>query len=919
MALGVLFFVTSLLVGGSLLGFLAVATWRHRSAKVAPELAAFLVAASIWVFGALFEHLAPTLLGKLIAVKTAYIGIVWLPVAVLATVLAAIQAPSSLRRVVPWLYSVSIAGVLALYTNGLHGLFWTETSIGELGGLTYLEVSHGPLFWVINLVCQAELAVAAGFLVWGLWRDWRPASGLIYAAFVMPWIFNGLYITGVSPLGGVDITPLGLVFTGVCLALAFRRHGRLLSIINVAHHDVLNYVDDLVLIFNHDGEVVLANRAAHRLLEIPALPAPPDFLSSALRGLVAKPAGPLSSCDVALPVEGSQRIYDARFFRLGQELSGPQGMALVMRDVTHQRASEDELRVQRRQLRQIIDLIPHSIFVRDVDGRYLLANDTWAERHRRAATEIEGQLHGELFPDATGPEMNLGGDAEVIVSGEPTVAEEWVAERGQQKRLLRTTRIPFVRSDSESPAIAALSIDVTDQRLREEELHRLASTDPLTRLSNRRHFLRTLRTALAAARVRQGKAALLFLDLDRFKMVNDLHGHPAGDEVLREVGRRIVQSVREADTVGRFSESEVRNVVSRFGGDEFVVLLPDVEQPRDVAVVARRLLRVLGEPLSVGDEQIRLGVSLGIAMYPDDGEDADALVRHSDQALTEAKRSGRGRFGFYTTSLGEAEERRSEIEASLRDAIEGGELDLHYQPIWRCAKRELVGGEALLRWHNDKLGHVSPGEFIPVAEQSGLVCALGLHSLRALCGDVRRWQELLGASLPRISSNLSALQVLDPSTAGDIRRLLSECGVAGTQLEFELTEGSILSRDPAAERTLKTLRALGATLALDDFGTGYSSLSHLRRFRFERIKIDRSFVSGIGENEGDEELTRAVIALSQRLGMETVAEGVETEEQLAFLQEEGCDYVQGFLLGRPCHAREFTDLLRAELPQSLAV
>ena len=325
-----------------------------------------------------------------------------------------------------------------------------------------------------------------------------------------------------------------------------------------------------------------------------------------------------------------------------------------------------------------------------------------------------------------------------------------------------------------------------------------------------------------------------------------------------------------------------------------------------------KLLAVLEAPVDLDGESVKLGASLGIAVFPNDGLTADELLCHSDQALTDAKRSGKGRFEFFTSSIGEAEERRNSIEFALRDAIDRDELSLHYQPIWCSRSGRLTGTEALIRWHSGVLGTVSPGDFIPIAEQSGLINRIGLHSLKMLCLQIAVWKERYGSLLPRVSTNLSAVQVLDSELVEGVGTVLDETGVPGEWLEFELTEGSILARDPIAEATLSTLRGYGSTLALDDFGTGYSSLSHLRHYRFERIKIDRTFVNGLGDELEDEELTRAVIALAQRLGMETVAEGVETEQQHRFLRDEGCDHVQGFLLGRPVTPERFADFLRGE-------
>ena len=399
-------------------------------------------------------------------------------------------------------------------------------------------------------------------------------------------------------------------------------------------------------------------------------------------------------------------------------------------------------------------------------------------------------------------------------------------------------------------------------------------------------------------------------------MVNDNYGHPIGDEVLRQVADRIREKVRFSDQVARANPILDEATVSRFGGDEFMVLLPSIEGPDDAAIVARRLIEALEAPFDVGSDRLQLGCSVGIAVCPEDGSDAETLIRHCDQALTSAKRARRGRFEFYNADLSRAEERRHALEQGLRRALGRDEFSVHYQPIRAAKSSELVGCEALLRWTSAELGSVTPDEFIPVAEESGLVVPIGLAVVRTVCKQISDWQSR-GISIPGVSINLSARQLVASDSHHQIERILRDYGVSGGLIEFELTEGSVLSENPMVEETLTALRDLGASFALDDFGTGYSSLSHLRRFSFQRLKIDRSFVSGVDSGDEDMQLVRAVIALAKELNIKTVAEGVETEEQLRFLRDEGCDFVQGFLLGRPAPPEEFERLLEQEKPEEM--
>ncbi len=478
-------------------------------------------------------------------------------------------------------------------------------------------------------------------------------------------------------------------------------------------------------------------------------------------------------------------------------------------------------------------------------------------------------------------------------------------------RTYKTTKIPFTRDGATSAAIVAMSIDVTAEKERARMLEFLASTDPLTNLSNRRHFYDVLETTLDTSYLTGRRSALLFLDLDRFKMVNDNYGHPIGDEILRQVARRIEARVCLGDELAFLRTESDRPTVSRLGGDEFMVLFPSINDSSQIENVAQRLMDSFAEPFDVGPDRLQLGASIGIAIYPEDGSDSETLVRHCDQALTSAKRSRRGRIEFYNTEISAAEERRHSLEVALRKAIELNEFTMHFQPIRDAQTTRLVGAEALIRWTSKDLGVVTPDEFIPVAEESGLVVPIGLIVVESVCEQMANWRNQ-GFVLPRISINLSARQLVEPDSFHQIEKIILEAGISGDSLEFELTEGSILSENPIVEETLTAFQEMGASLALDDFGTGYSSLSHLRRFSFQRLKIDKSFVGGLGTDDGDEELVRAVIALANRLNIQTVAEGVETEEQLNFLRAEGCDFVQGYLLGRPMPAADFERFLDLE-------
>lgn len=907
-------FVALLLAGGLVLAGLAVSVWRRRSVESGAELAVLLVAATIWVLGGAAEHLSTTLAGKVLASKIQYIGIMSLPPAAFVTVLVATGRKSWIRRYLMFATPIAAFGMIAVATNEMHGWIWSNVELVKAGSMTIMAVEYGPGFAVTNFASHIQLAAAAIFFLPDSIKNWNANTTFAYIGFAAPWIVNIIYVTRTGPFPDLDLTPLGLVITGVSFTISFRGFGSVFSTVMLAHRDVLEHISDLILVFDGSGRVLSANRAARETLELPPLPARAEVAFAEYLplqqyvGRVASEGGE----DLELSIRGTKRTFDARSVPITSSTGRSCGAVMVLRDVTIHRISEMESHTHREQLRQVIDLIPHPVYAKDSTGRFLLANSACAKAYRRDVSEIPGELQFDLHSNADEVARTLADDRLVIENQRPLTTEESFGTGTPAERIFRTTKIPFIQDNDDLPAVVGVSIDITQEKERERLLESLASTDSLTNLANRRSFQQILANVIDSAAHKQERAAILFVDLDRFKTVNDIYGHLAGDEVLRQVAARIHDVVRFNDPVWTTETStENETTVSRFGGDEFIVLLPNVAEPGSAAIVARRLLEVLGAPFEVGRDRLQLGASIGIAVYPTDGPDAATLLRHSDQALTSAKQSGRGQFEFFNEFIGAAEERRHNLERALRFALDQNELSMHYQPLRDVRTAELIGSEALLRWTSKELGSVSPEEFIPVAEESGLVIPIGLFVVRSVCEQMRSWQEQ-GFHIPRIAINLSARQLADAQSATEISAILEETGIGGGNIEFELTEGSILSENPIVESTLSSLRQLGATFALDDFGTGYSSLSHLRRFSFQRLKIDRSFVRGICTTADDEKLMRAIIALAKQLGMETIAEGVETEEQLNFLRSEGCDFAQGFLLGRPMPAGDFERLLNVE-------
>lgn len=443
----------------------------------------------------------------------------------------------------------------------------------------------------------------------------------------------------------------------------------------------------------------------------------------------------------------------------------------------------------------------------------------------------------------------------------------------------------------------------------DRDIRRVAYTDALTGLANRLAFREALEQRLHETQGTSSQLALLFIDLDDFKRVNDTLGHEAGDDVLLQMASRIEQ---EVDALGLGNA-----VVARFGGDEFVVLLqaPEVEgaSVRDHASrLAEALVARLAQPLLLHGRQVLLGASVGVAVFPDDATSASLLMKNGDIAMYQAKVAGKNCYHFYSRAMDQAVERRVKMEQELRNAWQRGELSLVYQPIYRTADRILAGAEALLRWEHPEYGSVAPSVFVDVAEQSGIIESIGPQVLRSACLEAATWPAPDGESgqAPFVSVNVSARQLRSGELVRQVAEALDESGLAPERLHLELTETSVISDEANATELLGKLRQLGVRVWLDDFGTGYSSLSHLRRVQVDGLKIDRSFITDLLRDPDDLALTSAIIAMAHSLGVVVVAEGVEREGQYQLLRERGCDLVQGYWLGHPLEPQAFVELMR---------
>ena len=456
-----------------------------------------------------------------------------------------------------------------------------------------------------------------------------------------------------------------------------------------------------------------------------------------------------------------------------------------------------------------------------------------------------------------------------------------------------------------------------ERRRAVEKIHRLAYFDVLTELPNRARFRKRLAETVEAARRNGGSFAVMVLDLDHFKRINESLGHSIGDDLLRIIAQRIARCLRPEDVAASTRGSATGRDVCRQGGDEFIVFLNGVASEDDAARVAERLMAALAQPISLGTQDVFVSASIGIVLFPRDGDDVDTLLKNADVAMYHAKTEGRSRFSFYEESMRAGTEQRLSLEYDLRRALENEEFELYYQPQIEVPTGRIVGIEALIRWHHPTLGLLMPAAFIGVAEEAGLIMAIWEWVMVAALIQHNAWLEQ-GLPPMTVGVNLSSMQFTDRALVERVREIADVLGVPLDRLELELTESVLLVDVDTVLKTLTELRALGVKIAIDDFGTGYSSLSYLRRLPLDKLKLDRTFTFNAQENAGDLAITRAIIAMAKSLNLTVVAEGVETKEQIDLLLSLGCTTVQGFLLGEPLPAGKTAEVLRQSLEGTTA-
>jgi diguanylate cyclase (GGDEF)-like protein/PAS domain S-box-containing protein len=586
----------------------------------------------------------------------------------------------------------------------------------------------------------------------------------------------------------------------------------------------------------------------------------------------------------------------------------PRGLVRALRHAAERKIMEDALFVEKELAQVTLDSIGDAVICTDISGNISYLNLVAEKITGCSRQKVTGQPMVEVvrIMDAT-TRQTIANPMEKAVDQDRTVhlpSNSILVRRDGVEIPIEDSVSPIHDRDGKATGAVIVFRDVSAARAMALLMVHSAQHDFLTGLPNRMLLNDRVSQAIVLAHRHMKKVAVLFLDLDGFKHINDSLGHPIGDKLLQSIAKRLVDCGRSSDTV------------SRQGGDEFVVLLSEVEQSDDAAITARRMLQAVAEPHSIGQHDLHVTASIGLSIYPDDGLDAETLIKNADTAMYQAKENGHQSFQFFKPAMNVRAVERQSIEESLRRALERQEFALQYQPIINLGTGEITGAEALIRWTHPTRGPVSPAQFIPIAEDCGLILPIGNWVLREACKQAQAWTHA-GLTLATMAVNISAMEFRDERFLDGVFAALKDTGLDPRSLELELTESVLMKRAESTESILKTLRARGVQVAVDDFGTGYSSLSYLRKFPIDALKIDQSFVRQITTAPDETTIVTAVISMGRSLKLRVVAEGVETQEELAFLQAHQCDEAQGYFFSRPLPPEQFAKLLATGISQTV--
>jgi diguanylate cyclase (GGDEF)-like protein/PAS domain S-box-containing protein len=760
---------------------------------------------------------------------------------------------------------------LELLRGQNHSEIWQESPVdGEARLVAERRVDRFPL--VIAASVNAENALA----------DWRRESAIL-----------------ITLAAGVVLA----IALGAFVSIRLLMKVQLRSNEEIEEHKTrltmaLDNMSQGLCLFDGDSNLILCNR---RYLEMYDLP--PDIVKPgcSLREIIEqrKKAGTFVGetnsyldevRDVVGGVESVSRLVDipdGRVIRLIHQPMPGGAWVATHEDITIQRHAEQERDRNRDFLNLVVENIPVTTVVKNArDLRYVFINRAGERYYGTPRDDIIGKTAFDLLPRASA-EMVASLDRKLLDSGEgPVIDEHQIRMPDGTLRTAKSTRLPIVDGKGEAQYLLAVIEDITERKRAEERIAHLAHHDALTGLPNRELFRSQLESALTQLREDE-HLALLYLDIDHFKSINDTLGHPVGDELMRAVAGRLRRCVQTGDTV------------ARLGGDEFALIHTAIRNPQDCIPLLNKIYDAIRAPYELSGHHVVADVSIGIAVAPGDGIEPDELLKNADLALYGAKAEGRGTYRFFELNMDARMKERRSLELDLRKAIANGEFELHYQPISDISQKTVVGFEALIRWHHPERGMIAPADFIPVAEETGLINPIGEWVLRQACNDAATWPDNL-----KVAVNLSPAQFRSRSLVQTIFNAFAAARLSPDRLEVEITETVLMQQTDNTIEMLRQLRKIGVHIAIDDFGTGFSSLGYLRKFPINKLKIDRSFIRDLPEDREALAIVKAVVGLATSLGLESTAEGVETTAQLDALRSIGCTEMQGYLLGRPMPMKE---------------
>ncbi|PKN53626.1 MAG: hypothetical protein CVU55_00440 [Deltaproteobacteria bacterium HGW-Deltaproteobacteria-13] len=595
--------------------------------------------------------------------------------------------------------------------------------------------------------------------------------------------------------------------------------------------------------------------------------------------------------------DGARRYIEGSISLLKDSSGKPIGFRGISHDVTERKNSEEALRQSEEKYRSILENIQEAYFEVDLNGNFTFFNDSLCRITGCSREELIGANHRQFSDKENAKKVFLAFN-KVYRIGDPTEGFDWlIIRKDGTKRYIESS--VSLRKDSGDKPVGFKGVirDITERKQIERELNHMATHDALTGLPNRLMFSQLLNHAIMSAQRNKKQLAVLFIDLDRFKIINDSLGHEAGDQMLKEIAGRFRHLLRAVDVVGRL------------GGDEFIILIEEVNELNQVATLAHKILATTLKPAVIMGEECRVTASIGISIYPRDGQDEQSLMKNADIAMYFAKEEGKNNYQFYSDNIQSMANERLSIETNLRRALERNELFLNYQAKLDFKTGAITGVEALLRWNNPYLGSVTPTQLIPVAEETGLIVPIGRWVMKTACAQNVAWQQ---QGLPPVcmAVNLSLRQLMDDNLLSDIQTALKESGLRPNLLELEITESMVMHNPTRMIPVLTKIKETGVRLAIDDFGTGYSSLAQIKHFPINTLKVDRSFIRNLPQDSENKAITEAVIIMGKNLSLTVVAEGVETKEEENFLRQQVCDEMQGFYFSKPIDPDKFADLLR---------